>query len=115
MSEDCLFCKIVAGEIPSTMVHEDDDVVAFEDLNPQAPTHVVIIPRKHIPTINDLEAADEGLFGKLATTAKKIAAERGFADDGYRLVMNCNLAAGQSVWHIHMHLLGGRNLGWPPG
>ena len=115
MSDDCLFCKIVAGEIPATIVHESDDVLAFEDINPQAPTHVVIVPREHIPTVNDLRTADEALFGKLATAAKQIAADRGFADDGYRLVMNCNLAAGQTVFHIHMHLLGGRHLGWPPG
>ena len=115
MSEDCLFCKIANGEIPATIVHEDDSVVAFEDVNPQAPTHVVIIPRKHIATLNDLGADDEPLIGKLAGTARQIAAERGFDDDGYRLVMNCNLAAGQSVFHIHMHLMGGRNMSWPPG
>lgn len=115
MSEDCLFCKIAAGEIPAAIVYQDDDVVAFDDINPQAPTHVVIIPRLHIATVNDLEATHEGVFGKLATVAKEIAAERGFAESGYRLVMNCNAAAGQTVWHIHLHLLGGRNLGWPPG
>ena len=115
MSDDCLFCKIAAGEIPATIVHQDDDVVAFEDINPQAPTHVVIIPRKHIPTVNDLDNEDEAMYGKLATVAKVVAADRGFADSGYRLVVNCNAAAGQTVWHIHMHLLGGRNLSWPPG
>jgi histidine triad (HIT) family protein len=115
MAEDCLFCKIIAGEVPSTIVHQDDDVVAFEDINPQAPTHVVIVPRQHIPTVNDLDDADQELFGKLATAAKQIAGDRGIAEDGYRLVMNCNAGAGQSVWHIHMHLLGGRRLRWPPG
>jgi histidine triad (HIT) family protein len=115
VAEDCLFCKIIAGEVPSTIVHQDDDVVAFEDINPQAPTHVVIVPRQHIPTVNDLEDGDQELFGKLATAAKKIAGDRGIAEDGYRLVMNCNAGAGQSVWHIHMHLLGGRRLRWPPG
>ena len=115
MSDDCLFCKIAAGDIPATIVHQDDDVVAFEDLNPQAPTHVIIIPRQHIATANDLEPEHETLFGKLATTAKAIAAERGFAGKGYRLVMNCNSAGGQTVFHIHMHLLGGRSFVWPPG
>jgi len=115
VAEDCLFCKIIAGEVPSTIVHQDDDVVAFEDINPQAPTHVVIVPRQHIPTVNDLEDEDQELFGKLATAAKQIAGDRGIAEDGYRLVMNCNAGAGQSVWHIHMHLLGGRRLRWPPG
>lgn len=115
MSEDCLFCKIAAGDIPATIVYQDDVVVAFDDIHPQAPTHVVIIPRHHIATVNDLDAEHEELFGKLATVARRIAAERGHADDGYRLVMNCNAAAGQTVWHIHLHLLGGRALNWPPG
>ena len=115
MSEDCLFCKIAAGEIPAAIVYQDDNVVAFDDINPQAPTHVVIVPRRHIATVNDLEAEHEALFGKLAIAARQIAAERGFADSGYRLVMNCNAAAGQTVWHIHLHLLGGRKLSWPPG
>jgi histidine triad (HIT) family protein len=115
MSDDCLFCRIAAGDIPASIVHEDDQVVAFEDINPQAPHHLVIIPRQHIATINDLEPDDEPLFGKLAATAKAIAAERGFEQSGYRLVINCNSAAGQTVFHIHMHLLGGRNLAWPPG
>ncbi len=115
MSDDCLFCKIAAGEIPATIVHQDDDVVAFEDINPQAPHHVIIIPRHHIATVNDVEPEHEALLGKLATTAKAIAAARGFAADGYRLVLNCNSAAGQTVFHIHMHLLAGRSLTWPPG
>jgi histidine triad (HIT) family protein len=115
MSDDCLFCKIAAGEIPASIVHQDEDVVAFDDINPQAPTHVVIIPRLHVATVNDLETEHEALYGKLATVAKQIAADRGCAESGYRLVMNCNAAAGQTVWHIHLHLLGGRGLGWPPG
>jgi len=115
MGDDCLFCRIAAGEIPATIVHQDDDVVAFEDINPQAPHHVIIIPRRHIATINDLEPGDEALFGKLATTAARLAAERGFDGAGYRLVVNCNAAAGQAVFHVHMHLLAGRSLGWPPG
>ena len=115
MSDDCLFCKIAAGEIPAKIVHEDEDVVAFEDINPQAPHHVVIVPRRHIATVNDIEPADEPLFGKLAGVAKTIAADSGFDQSGYRLVMNCNSAAGQTVFHIHLHLLGGRSLTWPPG
>ena len=115
MPDDCLFCKIAAGEIPANIVHQDDDVVAFEDISPQAPHHLVIIPRQHIATVNDLEPEHGPLLGKLAATAKTLAAERGFDQTGYRLVMNCNSAAGQTVFHIHMHLLGGRNLTWPPG
>ncbi len=112
---DCLFCKIVAGDIPAELVHEDARVVAFRDINPQAPTHVLIIPREHIPTINDLDAAHEPLVGALFSVAKKIAGDEGLSDDGYRVVMNCNEGAGQSVFHIHLHLLGGRPLHWPPG
>jgi histidine triad (HIT) family protein len=115
MSDDCLFCKIAAGEIPATIVYQDDQVVAFEDISPQAPHHLVIIPRQHIATVNDLEDEHEELFGKLASTAKRLAAERGIDGSGYRLVMNCNSAAGQTVFHIHLHLLGGRSLTWPPG
>ena len=112
---DCLFCKIVAGDIPAELVHDDDRVVAFRDINPQAPTHVLIIPREHIATINDLDAEHEPLIGALYSAAKKIAAAEGLSDDGYRVVMNCNEGAGQSVFHIHLHLLGGRPLHWPPG
>ena len=112
---DCLFCKIRDGEIPGDMVYEDDDVLAFRDVNPQAPTHVLVIPRKHIATTNDLAAADAAVVGKMMLAAKKIAADEGFADEGYRLVLNCNEGAGQTVFHIHMHLLGGRRLTWPPG
>ncbi len=115
MSDECLFCKIAAGEIPANVVYEDDDVVVFEDINPQAPHHLVVIPREHIATLNDLEPRHEALFGKLATTATKLAAERGFDSAGFRLVVNCNSAGGQTVFHIHMHLLGGRSLTWPPG
>lgn len=111
----CLFCKIVAGEIPADIVFENDAVVAFRDINPQAPTHVLIVPRQHIATINDLEETDAATVGKLYLAAKVIAADEGFADAGYRATMNCNAAAGQTVFHIHLHLLGGRDLGWPPG
>ena len=112
---DCLFCKIRDGEIPCDKVLENDDVIAFKDVNPQAPTHVLIVPRKHIPTVNDLEQADKAIIGKMLLAAQAIAADEGIAEDGYRLVMNCNARAGQTVFHIHLHLLGGRVMTWPPG
>jgi histidine triad (HIT) family protein len=112
---DCVFCKIVAGEIPAKVVFEDEAVLAFEDLNPQAPVHVLLIPKKHIATLNDLTAEDAPVIGRLARTASQIAQERGFAENGYRTVVNCNEYGGQSVYHIHMHLLGGRVMSWPPG
>ena len=116
MSEpDCLFCKIVAGEIPADIVYESDTVMAFRDINPQAPIHIVIIPREHIATINDIDPEHEALVGSLFSAARQIAADEGLSDDGYRVVMNCNEAAGQTVFHIHLHLLGGRQLRWPPG
>jgi len=114
MSED-LFLKIIAREIPADIVYENDDVLAFRDLNPQAPLHVLIIPKTHIRTINDIQMEDAELFGKLFLAAREIAAENGIAEDGYRVVMNCNAAAGQTVFHVHLHLLGGRQLSWPPG
>ncbi len=112
---DCLFCKIVTGDIPADIVFESDTALAFRDINPKAPTHVLIIPRRHVSTINDIGVNDESLVGSLFSAARKIAADEGLAEDGYRVVMNCNEAAGQSVFHIHLHLLGGRALGWPPG
>jgi histidine triad (HIT) family protein len=112
---DCLFCKIAAREIPSDLVHEDDHLVAFGDINPQAPTHVLIIPRRHISTLNDLTAGDADLVGKMVHLASRIAADRGHAEEGYRTVFNCNAAAGQTVFHIHLHLLAGRDMTWPPG
>jgi histidine triad (HIT) family protein len=111
----CLFCKIVNGEIPAKLIYQDSDIVAFDDINPQAPQHKLIIPRKHISTLNDLTPVDNELFGRLAQAAKSLAKETGIAEEGYRLVMNCNAGAGQSVFHIHFHLLGGRHLTWPPG
>lgn len=114
-SSDCLFCKIIAGDIPSDIVYQTDKVLAFRDINPQAPTHVLIIPRKHIPTINDLQSADADEIGNLFLAAKDIAAQEGIDEAGYRVAMNCNEAAGQTVFHLHLHLLGGRQLGWPPG
>jgi histidine triad (HIT) family protein len=114
MSDD-LFLKIIDREIPADIVYEDEDVLAFNDVNPQAPLHVLIIPKKHIRTLNDVEDGDEALLGKLINVARKIARERNVDDEGYRVVMNCNQGAGQTVFHIHLHLLGGRTLSWPPG
>ena len=113
--DDCIFCKIVAGEIPADLVYEDDAVIAFRDLNPQAPTHVLVIPRRHIATLNDLGPDDADIMGRLFLAAREIAAREGFAEAGYRTVVNCNEAGGQSVFHIHLHLLGGRMMHWPPG
>ena len=112
---DCLFCKIRDGEIPADIVYENDDVLAFRDVNPQAPTHILIVPRKHIATVNDLQDEDADVMGKLFLAAQDIAGYEGIAEDGYRLVVNCNSKAGQTVFHIHMHVLGGRNMTWPPG
>lgn len=116
MSEqDCLFCKILSGDIPADIVYESDSAIAFRDINPQAPMHVLIIPRKHIATINDLDEEDQEVVGSLYLAAKDIARTEGLSDEGYRAVMNCNEGAGQSVFHIHLHVLGGRALAWPPG
>jgi histidine triad (HIT) family protein len=112
---DCLFCKIIAKTIPATIVHEDDQVLAFRDISPKAPTHILIIPKKHIATLNDIENDDKNLLGHMITTAKQLAKADGLADDGYRLVINCNEDGGQTVFHIHLHLLGGRQMSWPPG
>lgn len=112
---DCLFCKVAAGEIPATVLYEDEDVVAFRDISPVAPTHVLIIPRKHIASVNHLQPEDAGLVGRLLLTARELAAELGIADEGYRLNINTNGGAGQTVYHLHLHLLGGRKFNWPPG
>lgn len=112
---DCLFCKIVAGDIPADKVYEDQKILAFRDIKPQAPIHVLIIPKRHIATINDLTSADAGLVGQLYLTAKQIAADLGVAESGYRTLMNCNRDGGQDVFHIHLHLLAGRRMQWPPG
>ncbi len=112
---DCLFCRIVSGDIPGAIVYKDDRLVAFKDINPQAPMHVLIVPRRHIATLNDLTDKDDGLVGEMVRRAAALAAEQGFAESGYRTVLNCNEGAGQSVFHIHLHVLGGRRLGWPPG
>jgi histidine triad (HIT) family protein len=112
---DCLFCKIIAGEIKGAIAYQDNDLVAIKDINPQAPLHVLIVPRRHIPTINDLEPEDDHLVGTLLRTAAALAKEHGYAESGYRTVFNCNADAGQTVFHIHLHVLGGRGLTWPPG
>jgi histidine triad (HIT) family protein len=115
MTDDCLFCKIANNEIPATIVYQDDELLAFEDISPQAPFHVLIIPRRHIATLDDLRDDDEALVGSLVGRAAKIARDEGHGQDGYRTVFNCNRGAGQTVFHIHLHLLAGRNLTWPPG
>lgn len=112
---DCLFCRMVSGEIKPDVVLETDALLAFRDINPQAPTHVLVVPKRHISTINDLAAGDEGLVGSLYLAAKEIAAREGVEESGYRTVMNCGEGAGQSVFHIHLHVLGGRRMQWPPG
>lgn len=112
---DCIFCKIAAGEISATKVYDDGEVLAFRDINPEAPVHLLVIPRRHIATLNDLTEADATLIGRLYLAAKQVAIELGVAENGYRTVINCNRDAGQIVFHVHMHLLAGRELGWPPG
>ncbi len=112
---DTIFGKIARGEIEADLIYEDDDVVAFQDINPQAPTHLLVIPRKPIATLNDALPEDAELIGRLVLTAAKIAKQMGIAEDGYRTVINCNAGAGQTVFHLHLHVLGGRPLQWPPG
>ena len=111
----CLFCRIVNREIPAAIVYEDDRVLAFNDINPQAPTHVLVIPKQHVASLNDLQPEHDGLVGELTRRAAAIAGERGIAAGGFRTVFNTNRDAGQTVFHIHLHLLGGRSLAWPPG
>ncbi|MGY0159236.1 purine nucleoside phosphoramidase [Edwardsiella tarda] len=111
MAEETIFSKIIRGEIPADVVYQDDLVTAFRDISPQAPSHVLIVPNKLIPTVNDVQPEDEAALGRMISVAAKIAQQEGIADDGYRLVINCNRHAGQEVFHIHMHLLGGRPLG----
>jgi histidine triad (HIT) family protein len=112
---DCLFCRIISGEIKGSIVHEDNDLVAIKDINPQAPLHVLIMPRQHIATINDLTPANDALVGSMFRAAAQLAKQHGYSERGYRTVFNCNSEAGQSVFHIHLHLLGGRPMAWPPG
>lgn len=113
--DECIFCKIIKGEIPSKVAYEDERVFAFNDINPQSPVHILIIPKKHISTILDIEEKDCELIGHIHRVAANLAKEAGIADEGFRLVSNCNAGAGQSVFHLHFHLLGGRRLEWPPG
>jgi len=113
--QECLFCKMVSGEIVPDIVYEDEDVLAFRDNSPQAPQHVLIIPKHHISTLNDLQSKDAQLIGKLSLAAAKVAEQEGIADSGYRTLINTNKQGGQVVFHVHMHLLGGRQMGWPPG
>jgi len=112
---DCLFCNIVNGEIPANIIYRDDYVVAFDDLHPQAPQHKLLVPHKHLATLNEAHPEDNELIGHLIQTAKMLAKQLDLADDGYRLVLNCNANAGQTVFHLHLHLLGGRLFNWPPG
>jgi histidine triad (HIT) family protein len=112
---DCLFCRIADGKIPATIVYQDDRVVAFRDINPQAPTHLLVIPRRHISSLNDLTPEDDGIVGEMVRRAAALARADGHADRGYRTVFNTNADAGQTVFHIHLHVLGGRTMTWPPG
>ena len=111
---DCLFCKMVAGVIKPDTVYEDQDILAFKDIHPRAPLHVLVVPKIHIPTLNDLKPEQAELVGKLFLAAQAIAQQQGYAEMGYRTVLNCNADAGQSIFHIHLHVLGGRAMGWPP-
>jgi histidine triad (HIT) family protein len=113
MPDDCLFCRIVRKEIPATIVWEDPNTLAFRDIDPKAPTHVLVIPKTHVPTLND--ATNGTMLGRLLLAAREIAAEEGIAESGYRTVLNCGAGAGQTVFHLHLHLLGGRKFSWPPG
>jgi histidine triad (HIT) family protein len=115
MSENCLFCRIIAGEIPATAVYEDDVCVAFNDISPQAPTHMLIVPREHVASLDMVNAAQREMLGHLLLTASEIARNEGFSENGYRIVINTNSDAGQTVFHLHVHLLGGRRFVFPPG
>ena len=112
---DCLFCRIIRREIPASIVHEDERVLAFDDVNPQAPTHVLVVPKRHIESLNELTAGDDAIVGEVLRRAAAIAKAHGISEGGYRTVFNTNRDAGQTVFHIHLHLLGGRSLAWPPG
>ena len=113
--KDCLFCKMASGDIKPDMVMQNDQLIAFRDINPQAATHILVVPRKHISTLNDLVQEDAGTIENMVSAARSIAHQEGIDISGYRLVMNCNPEGGQTVYHIHLHLLGGRHMGWPPG
>lgn len=115
MEKDCIFCKIASGEMGTEFLYESDEIVAFRDIHPRAPIHFLVIPKKHIPEVSDVQPADEVLVGKMITTANIVARELQLSETGYRLIFNCGRDAGQDVFHIHLHVLGGRRLGWPPG
>ena len=112
---DCIFCRIIAKEIPAKIAHEDADLLAFHDIQPKAPVHIQVIPKRHIARVSELTEKDSGLMAKMVLAANRLAKELGIEGPGYRLVVNCNAAAGQSVYHLHLHLLGGRSMSWPPG
>jgi histidine triad (HIT) family protein len=112
---NCLFCKIIKKEIPAKIIYENEEILAFEDINPQAPVHFLVIPKKHISTSLDIKDEDNELIGRLYQAANQLARDRGIAEEGFRIVMNCNAGAGQTVFHIHLHVLGGRAMHWPPG
>ena len=111
----CLFCEIAAGRVPAKIAYKDDEVLAFHDINPQGPTHVLVVPRRHITSLVDLTPEDDALIGSLVRRARDLAVEKGLDDRGFRLVFNCGEDAGYSVYHIHLHLVGGRKMAWPPG
>ena len=113
--DECLFCRIVKGELPSRIVYENEEVVAFEDVHPQAPTHILVVPRRHVATLNDVTPEDRQLLGAIVLAASDVARDRKISSSGFRLVCNTNRGAGQSVFHLHFHLLGGRTMAWPPG
>ena len=115
MSEDCLFCKLISGEIPATEVYRDDDIFAFEDINPIAPTHILVIPIKHLSDIKSANQDDQELIGKMLLIANQIATEKGLAEGGFRYVINTGKNGGQTVYHLHLHIIGGRSMSWPPG
>lgn len=112
---NCIFCRIASKEIPSRIVYEDEKVMAIEDVNPQGPVHLLVIPMKHIPTMQDITEGDTDLMGRLFRTINRLARERGISEKGYRVVINCGPAGGQTVYHLHLHLIGGRSMKWPPG
>jgi len=115
VAENCIFCKIARKEIPAKVVSESEKWITFRDVNPQAPVHILIIPKQHVSRLSDVPVSDAGLMAEMVLELKRLAAEEGISDSGYRVVANCNAQGGQTVWHLHFHLLGGRSMGWPPG
>lgn len=115
MKEDCLFCRIISGQMSVPFLYESEDIVAFRDIHPQAPVHILVMPKKHIPKISSVQKKEGLLIGRIINVANSLAAEENIADSGYRLIINCGEDAGQEIFHIHLHLLGGRKMSWPPG